>query len=399
MIEQFLWGSYSLQWWQYVVIVLVFTHVTIAAVTIFLHRCQAHRSVDLHPVVSHFFRYWLWLTTGMVTKEWTAIHRKHHAKTETEEDPHSPQIHGIASILWGGVIHYTKEAKNKETIERYGHGTPNDWLEKNIYSKHPIIGVTLMAFINVGLFGFVIGMTMWTVQMIWIPFFAAGVINGIGHYWGYRNFHPQDESRNIVPLGLLIGGEELHNNHHAFPTSARLSNRWYEFDVGWMYIFILQKLKLATVKRIAPRLLSIDSRATCDLDMLQSIIANRLEIMSRFADIVKNACHKELQQFKSQEKNIVSPSMTTITNVLHGMEKRLTTLDYDSIKQLSNHRPVMSKIFQMRDDLVSLWEDETANSDVLVERLRLWCQNAEAGNIESLQQFARDLRGYSVAKV
>lgn len=399
MVEIFLWGTVNLVWWEYIIIALILTHITIAAVTIFLHRCQAHRSVELHAVVSHFFRFWLWLTTGMVTKEWAAIHRKHHAKTETDDDPHSPQIHGIASILWGGVIHYTKATKDKKTIERYGYGTPDDWIEKKLYSAHPVFGVTLMAFINVGLFGLVIGMTIWAVQMIWIPFWAAGVINGIGHYWGYRNFQPQDESRNIVPLGVLIGGEELHNNHHAFPTSARLSNQWYEFDIGWMYIYILEKLKLARVKRVAPQLLSVDSRSACDLDMLQSIIANRLEIMSRFAGTVKNLCQKELQQFKTQEKDIKTPSMKTIINFLHGMEKRLTSLDYIAIKKLSHQRPVMSKIFQMRHDLVSLWEDKTSNSDVLVERLRLWCQNAEASGIESLEQFSQDLRGYSIAKV
>jgi stearoyl-CoA desaturase (delta-9 desaturase) len=240
-------GIYDLPWWGYVVYALVVTHITIAAVTIYLHRHQAHRALDLHPLPSHFFRFWLWLTTGMVTKEWASIHRKHHAKCETVDDPHSPQTYGIKKVFWEGAELYRKESRNKETLDRYGHGTPDDWIERNLYTRFSASGVTFLFILNFALFGF-IGITIWAVQMIWIPLTAAGIINGIGHYWGYRNFQPADASRNIVPWGILIGGEELHNNHHAYGTSARLSNAWYEFDIGWLYIRMLQMLRLAKVE-------------------------------------------------------------------------------------------------------------------------------------------------------
>ena len=251
-------GVFDLRWWGSVLVALVLTHVTIVGVTVFLHRHQAHRALDLHPVISHFFRLWLWLTTGMVTKEWAAVHRKHHAKCDTIEDPHSPQILGLNRVLWGGVFLYVREALRPDTIERYGHGTPEDWLERNLYSKFKILGLTLMGVIDIIMFGIVPGVLILATQIVWIPFWAAGVINGIGHFWGYRHWSTPDASTNIVPLGLLIGGEELHNNHHAYPTSAKLSNKWYEFDVGWLYISILAALGLAKVNmlhrlRISPR--------------------------------------------------------------------------------------------------------------------------------------------------
>ena len=243
--------GWNLQWWQYVLITLALTHVSIAAITIFLHRSQAHRALDLHPIVSHFFRFWLWLTSGVVTKEWVAIHRKHHAKCETVEDPHSPQTRGIMKVLLEGAELYRAEAKVAETLEKYGHGTPDDWMERNVYSRHSAMGVALMMIINIALFG-PIGLTIWAVQMAWMPIMAAGIINGVGHYWGYRNFACEDASTNILPWGILIGGEELHNNHHAYGTSARLSNKWYEFDIGWLYIKLMTYVGLATIRKVAP---------------------------------------------------------------------------------------------------------------------------------------------------
>jgi len=246
-------GWFDLPWWGLILAALALTHVTIAAVTIYLHRCQAHRALELHPAVSHFFRLWLWLTTGMNTKEWAAIHRKHHAKCETAEDPHSPQVHGINRVLWLGVLLYVKESYNKETMERYGHGTPDDWIERNLYSRLPTSGVFLLLGLDLLGFGLVPGVLIWLTQIAWIPFWAAGVINGVGHFFGYRSYDVADASTNIVPWGILIGGEELHNNHHAFASSAKLSSKWYEFDIGWLYICILAALGLATVKKIAPK--------------------------------------------------------------------------------------------------------------------------------------------------
>lgn len=279
-------GLIDLPWWGYIVVTLVLTHITIASITIFLHRHQAHRALDLHPIPSHFFRFWLWLTSGMVTKEWAAIHRKHHAKCETLDDPHSPQIYGIKKVLLEGSELYRKESKNLETLDRYGHGTPDDWIERNVYTKHSVAGVASMLIIDVVLFG-PIGITIWAVQMLWTPVMAAGVINGVGHYWGYRNFRAEDASRNIVPWGILIGGEELHNNHHAYPTSAQLSNKWFEFDIGWMYIRILEMMGLAKVKKIAPKLNLNESKTACDLDTLQAVIAHRYEVLAKYTQSLK----------------------------------------------------------------------------------------------------------------
>ncbi|MBV8125927.1 MAG: fatty acid desaturase, partial [Paucibacter sp.] len=285
--------------WQIVVYALVVTHITIAAVTIFLHRAQAHRALDLGAIPSHFFRFWLWLTTGMVTREWVAIHRKHHAKCETEEDPHSPVTRGIDTVLLRGAELYRAEAKNQETIQKYSHGVPNDWIERNLYSRFSWQGVGLMLIINMALFG-ALGATIWAVQMLWIPIWAAGVVNGIGHFWGYRNFEAQDASTNISPWGLIIGGEELHNNHHTYPTSAKFSVKPFEFDIGWGYIRAMEMLGWAKVRKIAPQLQTGELKAEADKDTLEAIIANRYEIMANYGRNLKIACALELVHLKQQ---------------------------------------------------------------------------------------------------
>ena len=232
-----------------IILVLVMTHLTIVSVTIYLHRHQTHLALDLSAWVSHPMRFWLWLTTGMVTKEWVAIHRKHHQACETEADPHSPQVHGIGRVLFGGALLYASASNDRRLVEQYGRGTPTDWIERNVYTPYNKWGFLLLLIIEVYLFhGW--GIVMWLVQMAWIPFWAAGVVNGIGHWWGYRNSNTTDCSRNIVPWGIIIGGEELHNNHHESPASAKLSRRWWEFDLGWMYIRLLETLSLARVKRV-----------------------------------------------------------------------------------------------------------------------------------------------------
>lgn len=389
-------GFWNPPLWVAVVFALALTHITIAAVTIFLHRCQAHRSLTLHPAVSHFFRFWLWLTTGMVTKEWAAVHRKHHAKAETEDDPHSPQVHGLAKILWTGVVYYVRETRNPETMRKYGHGTPDDFLERHVYSKHPVLGITLMAVIDVALFGGIVGGIVWGVQMIWIPFWAAGVINGVGHYWGYRNFQPQDESRNIVPLGILIGGEELHNNHHAFPTSARLSNRWYEFDIGWLYIRLMSMAGLAKIKRVAPTLLSADSRSACDLDTLQAILSNRFEVVTRYASAMRGTCQRELRDFRARAGAAAAPRRRALSDWMHGMENRLSASDISALRAFFHQNRVAAEVEKMRSELAMLWSDRAATAEQLVERLRDWCHRAEQSGVEALREFARDLRGYRV---
>jgi len=278
--------------WGYIGWTLLLTHITIAGVTIYLHRCQAHRALDLHPVVSNFFRVWLWLSTGMRTKEWTAIHRKHHAKCETEEDPHSPVAKGIDTVLWRGAELYQEEADNVETVERYGKGTPDDWMERHIFARSKNWGIALMFFIDIAMFG-VAGIAVWAVQMVWIPFFAAGVVNGIGHWWGYRNYECDDAATNISPFGILIGGEELHNNHHAFPSSAKLSSKWYEFDIGWLYICLLEIFCLAKVKKLPPELAINYDKMTLDKDTVIAMVGNRLHVMSHYCQDVLKRVHRD----------------------------------------------------------------------------------------------------------
>ena len=298
----------QLPWWGYVLVALALTHVTIAAVTIYLHRHQAHRALELHPIVSHFFRFWLWLTSGMVTKQWAAIHRKHHAKCETPEDPHSPQVLGLKKVFFEGAELYRAESKNQETMDKYGAGTPDDWLEHKVYSGNSAKGIVLMAVINIALFG-PIGLTIWAVQMAWIPVTAAGIINGVGHFWGYRNFTCEDASTNISPWGILIGGEELHNNHHAYGSSAKLSNKWYEFDIGWMYIRMMEIVGLAKVKKVAPRVRMTKGKAVCDLDTLQAIITHRYDVLTRYTRTVKGVYANEMGKLKTTMPQLNEGSM------------------------------------------------------------------------------------------
>jgi len=387
-------GLIDLPWWGYVVVALVLTHVTIAAVTIFLHRSQAHRGLDLHPVVSHFFRFWLWITTGMVTKEWVAIHRKHHAKVETEDDPHSPQTRGIGKVLLEGSELYRIEAKNAETLSRYGHGTPDDWLERNVYSKLLWQGIALMFVADFVLFG-AVGVTIWAVQMIWIPIFAAGIINGLGHYWGYRNFACLDASTNIVPWGIIIGGEELHNNHHAYGSSAKLSSRWFEFDIGWMYIRILAMLKLANVRKVAPQLRFDRSKAVADLATLQAVITHRYAIATRYAKSVKAACVAEITALRARHGHIDLPSLRRVKRWLASDETVLPERDRARFAQALENSAVLQQIYHMRQELAALWGRSTESSEQLLVRLQDWCHRAEASGIAPLAQFSLQLKRYA----
>jgi stearoyl-CoA desaturase (Delta-9 desaturase) len=383
-------GVYDLPWWGYVVYTLTVTHITIAAVTIYLHRHQAHRALELHPFVSHGFRFWLWLTTGMVTKEWTAIHRKHHAKCETVDDPHSPQVHGIRKVLLEGAELYRAESRNRHTLERYGHGTPDDWIERNVYGRFTVLGISLLFILNFVLFGF-IGITIWAVQMMWIPVTAAGVVNGIGHYWGYRIFQPSDASRNIVPWGILIGGEELHNNHHAYVTSARLSNRWYEFDIGWLYIRVLQMLGLAHVKRVAPTLKVDTAKSQCDVATLHAVITHRYEVLAHYAKSLRRTCVLEMQSLKSRA---VSVDVRLVTRWLHVDTSAIPQQEYGQREQVIKASTVLATVYAMRDELVALWQRSNASRELLVRDLEDWCWRAEASGIEGLQGFSRRLRSY-----
>jgi stearoyl-CoA desaturase (delta-9 desaturase) len=386
-------GLLDLPWWGLVLVALGLTHITIASVTIFLHRHQAHRALDLHPLVSHFFRFWLWLTTGMVTKEWAAIHRKHHAKCETAEDPHSPQVLGINRVLWGGVFLYVKESHVAETMERYGHGTPDDWIERNLYSRFAILGLTLMGVVNVVLFGALPGLLILATQIVWIPFWAAGVINGIGHFWGYRNFDVADASKNIVPIGILIGGEELHNNHHAYATSAKLSAKWYEFDLGWMYIRILEALGLATVKKVAPTPRFEPAKTMCDYDTLQAVIANRYDVLARYGQALKRTWSDEverLQRWSPRDAELLKPLKRALVRIGYGAETDRVRV----AEALKPSKPLQVAV-TMREELIALWERSNASKEQLLRQLQDWCRRAETSGIAPLVDFSRRLRSYA----
>ena len=385
-------GFIDLPWWGYIVVVLAFTHITIASVTIFLHRHQAHRALDLHAIPSHFFRFWLWLTTAIVTKEWVAIHRKHHAKCETEDDPHSPVILGIKKVLLEGAALYRKEAENQETLAKYGHGTPNDWLENNLYSKRSELGITLMLIIDILLFG-PLGLTIWAVQMAWIPINAAGIVNGIGHYWGYRNFQTADASTNIVPWGIFIGGEELHNNHHAYASSAKLSNKWYEVDIGWLYIRVIAALGLAQVKRRAPRVRLNQTKTSCDMETLHAVIANRYEVTARYAQLLKKTYSIEIARLKLQASDKID--VARIKHWLHLDENVLTEQQKTKLNVVIKASGILRTTYTLRQELAVIWQNSTATKEQLVKQLEDWCHRAENSGIVALQEFSQRLRCYA----
>ncbi|ADJ27440.1 DesA family fatty acid desaturase [Nitrosococcus watsonii] len=386
-------GVLEVSFWGYVVVTLVLTHLTIISVTVYLHRHQAHRALELHPAVSHCFRFWLWLTTGIVTKEWAAVHRKHHAKCETAEDPHSPREVGIHKVLWQGASLYRVAARDPQVTENYGHGTPDDWLERNLYTKHSYAGIVLMLFINLGLWG-VAGLVIWAVQMLWIPFFAAGVINGLGHHWGYRNYEVADASTNLLPWGILIGGEELHNNHHAYGSSAKLSSKWYELDIGWLYIQVLAALKLARVKKVAPKLLIQPGKQWVDVDTLRAVVAHRFHLLTAYGrEVIAPVLKEEAAYFSG--------------NALYRRARRWllrheALVDAKARQELSamlkdNQR--LETVYRFRQQLQALWSQAWSSQEALLDALQEWCRQAEDSGIKALQDFALSLRGYSLQQV
>jgi stearoyl-CoA desaturase (Delta-9 desaturase) len=388
-------GLLDLPWWGHVIVALALTHVTIVSVTVFLHRHQAHHALDLHPAVSHFFRLWLWMTTGMVTREWAAVHRKHHAKVETAEDPHSPQVLGLNRVLWRGVFLYVNETRKPETIERYGHGTPDDWLERHVYSKLQVLGIVLTGTADVVLFGIVPGALILVTQIAWIPFWAAGVINGIGHYWGYRHWPTPDASTNIVPWGILIGGEELHNNHHAYPTSAKLSSKWYELDIGWLYIRVLEALGLARVKHVAPTPhFTAAPRPAIDPQTLQAVVTNRYDVLAKYAQLLKRAFAEEIGKLRktspadARALESLEPWLVRDENMLRETERARIAEGLPKLRALHT-------MYAMRRELAAVWGRSSATREQLVRQLQDWCRRAEASGIRALAEFSQRLRSYA----
>ena len=382
-------GLLAASWWQIVLYALVTTHITIASVTIYLHRHQAHRAMDLHALPSHFFRFWLWLGTGQVTKEWVSIHRKHHAKCETIDDPHSPQAHGIKKVFWQGAELYRAESKNKETMSKFGHGTPNDWIERNVYTRYSWQGVGLMLVINLALFGMA-GLAVWAVQMAWIPVTAAGIINGIGHYWGYRNFEAPDASTNISPWGIMIGGEELHNNHHTYPTSAKFSIKPYEFDIGWVYIRAMEKVGLATVKKVAPKLQLGAISPVADENTLEALIAHRYEVMAGFARELRRAGRAEIEVLKAKKADI--SVLRAANRWLHRDDDKVPAEARPQVAQARAEHPVLDKMVTMREELRQMWLTTSASREQLASDLQAWCHRAEESGISALREFSMRLR-------
>jgi stearoyl-CoA desaturase (Delta-9 desaturase) len=386
-------GLLQATWWQVLLYALATTHVTIAAVTIFLHRSQAHRALELHPVIAHFFRGWLWLGTGMVTKEWVAIHRKHHAKCETADDPHSPVTHGIQTVLLRGSELYRSEAKVQDTLDKYGHGTPDDWIERNVYSRYSWQGVGLMLIVDVLLFG-ALGLTVWAVQMAWIPVTAAGIINGLGHWWGYRNFEAPDASTNVSPWGIIIGGEELHNNHHTYPTSAKLSVKPYEFDIGWMYIRGLEMIGLAKVRKTPPKMAFANIKPVADGKTLEAVIANRYEVMAKYAKELRRAVGAELEHLKAQgaQNTAKWKDMVQARHWLHRDDDKIPHGVKPHLAQALGQSPKLAKLVAMREELRSLWTRTGVSAEQLVADLQVWCKKAEESGIAALQEFSLRLR-------
>ena len=386
-------GLVAFSAWQVVLITLLATHVTIVSVTVFLHRAQSHRALELHPIPAHFFRFWLWLTTGMVTKEFVAIHRKHHAKCETEEDPHSPQTRGIKAVLLTGVELYRAESYVKETMFKYGLGTPDDWLERNLYTRFSWQGVGVMLTLDLMLFG-ALGLTVWAVQMLWIPVMATGIINGLGHWWGYRNFEAPDASTNVSPWGIVIGGEELHNNHHTYPTSAKFSVKRYEFDIGWVYIRGLEMLGLAKVRKTPPMLKLGQVRPVADDKTLEAIIANRYEVMARYAGNLRIACRAEIERLKAEGANGSArlANMHLAQRWLHRDDDKIPSSVKAQVAAAVAHSPGLAKLVAMREELRQLWTRTNVSAEQLVTDLQAWCRRAEESGIAALQEFALKLR-------
>lgn len=382
----------SLSFWGNVIATLILTHVTVLGVTIYLHRCQAHRSLDLNPVISHFFRMWLWLSTSMSTRAWVAIHRKHHTFVETEDDPHSPVVMGLAKVFFGGVFLYRKESKVQETLDRFGRGTPNDWLERKLYVPHPLTGVLTLLVLELVVFGWP-ALLMWVVQMIWIPLWAAGVINGIGHAWGYRNFASPDASTNIVPWGLIAGGEELHNNHHAYGTSAKLSVKWWEFDIGWFYIRLFEILGLAKVHRSIPKIITDPTKNAVDSETLGALLGNRLQVLDQYW---RRVFRPELRDLKQRASKRQQGLLRGARRLLNKEDGQINPVEQAQLQEILAQGAELKTIYDLRNELKEIWHRTTANQMEMLERLQNWCHEAEATGIHALKDFVALLKTYTL---
>ena len=373
-----------------IVYTLVTTHITIVSVTVYLHRHAAHRALELHPALKNFFRAWLWITTGMRTKEWVAIHRKHHALCETPDDPHSPKVVGLSQILFRGVEHY-RVGITPETLDRYGKGTPDDWIEDNVFSRTTAGFYGLLA-VNVLLFG-AVGVAIWAIQMLWIPFFAAGVINGVGHAIGYRNFEIPDAATNIVPWGILIGGEELHNNHHTYPNSAKLSVKPWEFDAGWAWIKLFSFFGLAKPLSVGPVVERVEGKTTIDMDTVWGVLNDRFRVMSDYAEnVVKPLAEAEMAKADRATRGAIKRAKALLCRE----DKWVGDRERDDIRAITESSPALATIYEMRLELTALWARRGGNGDELLRAFKSWCTEAEESGINVLRDFVSHLKSYTV---
>ena len=389
----FLLGTWDVSMWSLIAWTALSCHVTLLSVTIYLHRSQAHRAVDLHPVLQHFFRFWLWLTTGMVTKEWVSVHRKHHARCEGPEDPHSPQVHGIRKVLLEGAELYREAAADGAVLDKFGHGTPDDWIERNVYSRFSLAGVAALAVLEFVLFGLA-GIAVFAVQMLCIPVLAAGIINGLGHFWGYRNFETDDAATNLTPFAALVCGEELHNNHHAYPSSARFSLRRWEFDLGWAYITLFSRLGLAEVRRVAPRPAFDESKTDMDIDTVRAIISSRLHVMESYARRVIRPVHAV--EVKGATARDERRTLREAARDLAKVDARLDEAGRDRVAAALEHSDTLQTVYDFQRRLQGIWHKAGASQEALLQALQDWCREAQASGIECLEEFAARLQGYGL---
>jgi stearoyl-CoA desaturase (delta-9 desaturase) len=379
-------------WLLVLLFVLLTTQLTVMSVTLYLHRSQAHRAVDFHPALAHLFRFWTWLTTAMVTREWVAIHRKHHAKCETAEDPHSPVHLGIRNVLWRGADIYRASCADRAMIEQYGIGCPDDWVERNIYARYSWLGPTVMMLIDLALFG-AVGIAIWAVQMMWIPIWAAGVINGLGHWWGYRNYETGDRSTNLTPIAFWMGGEELHNNHHAFPSSAKFSLARYEFDIGWAALKLLERLGLASVLRMAPGLEVREAVAAPDAETLRALLTHKAGVMTAyFRSVIVPALREEAEHARDSMHKLTR----RIRRALKNDGRWLDLGSRERLQRFVGERPRLQHALEYRRRLAELLERSGKRSEEMLEGLKLWCHDAERSGVATLEEFARRLRGYAL---
>jgi len=385
-------GFFDLSLTAKAVYLLVMVHITIVTVTVYLHRHAAHRALSLHPVLKHFFRFWVWFTTGMIARQWVAVHRKHHAVCETPEDPHSPQIVGIRKVLLEGTELYRASAADAGMVKQYSVGMPDDWIERNLYTAHSTWGIYTLLTINLSLMG-ISGLAVWAIQMMWIPFWAAGVINGVGHFLGYRNYECPDAAVNIVPVGLLIGGEELHNNHHTYPNSAKFSSKWWEFDLGWGYIRLFSWLGLAKVTSRGP-VVSLDpNKSNVDINTAQGVVNDRFRVLSRYA---QNVLKPTIEQEYADTDEAGRLLLRDAYRLLRQADVLKTDADEDRIRQIVEASSRLGAVYRLQQNLKALWQKSGHGGQALVDALDAWMKEAERCGIEKAGQFARSLRSYTL---